>query len=292
MPTSPRDSFRNLLPGLLAAGVLLTGPGLLLATPPVAENLPAARQDGDDEEAPNLLSEDQINLIQVYEIDLDTEPRVRIDQDVLREFLEDPDYASRDGMPTGRTQIRDFLRAEGYQQLGLFFQMRAREYYAEVQVREEPDRLRAWQRINSRYINQYFMNAFANKPLGEGVQLRYQGRPIDEIPLIAHGRDAETIAYTNFYILSQMTADGVPMIDRSQPEESIIVQWALPREDAVSDAPDVAGWRPHFRSMEDDDPRREELINWIESLINGNQDSQYGIEFAPSILGEDEEDQG
>ncbi|MEM9416386.1 MAG: hypothetical protein AAGA29_13060 [Planctomycetota bacterium] len=292
MPQTRRganDQPVNYLTMLAAAGLLLVGSGMLLAAAPVSDLAPVARQgDDEDEEEVALLSEEDINLIQVYEIDMDTEPRVQIDRDVLQEFLDDPAYAGRDGMPTGRDGHRDFLRWEGWQQLELFFSMRAREYYGSVRVREEPETMRAWQRLNSRYISQYFMRTFANKPLGPGVELRYQGRPISQIPLLGPGRNADAIAYTNFYILTQMTANGIPFIDRDHPEESILVQWGLPREDAKFRAPNIDGWRARFRGMEDEDPRREELIAWVSSLVAVNQDSQYGVEFTPTV--NDEED--
>ncbi|XAL99413.1 hypothetical protein OT109_17760 [Phycisphaeraceae bacterium D3-23] len=284
-----KDKPVNLLTMLAAAGLLFAGSGVLLAATPVSDLAPVARQGDDDEEEVDLLTAEDINLIQVYEIDMDTEPRVLIDRDVLQEFLDDPAFAGREGMPSGRNEHREFLRLEGWQQLELFFRMRARDYYGSVRVREEPDTMRAWQRLNGRYINQYFLRTFANKPLGPDIELRYQGRPISEIPLIGPGRNGDAIAYTNFYILSQMTANGIPFIDRDHPEESILVQWGLPREDAKFRAPDIDGWRAQFRGMDDEDPRREELLAWVNSIVAVNQGSQYGVEFLPTLLREDDE---
>lgn len=293
MPKTRHAALSHLtspLPVLLAAGVFFAVPGLAPAASPIGAAAPTPRQADDEEQGPLVLTADQINLIQVYEIDLKTEPRVRIDRDVLEAFLEDPAYEGRDGMPSGRNGARDFLRIEGWQQLALLFRMRAREYYGDVQVREEPETLRTWQRINARYINQYFARMFANKDLGEDYELRYQGRPVTQIPLLVRGRDAEALAYTNFYILTQMTVNGVPMIDRQEPEASILVQWGLPHFDADSDAPEVAGWRPEFRALEDEDPQRDALIEWIDSLVSVNANSQYGIEYFPAELrGDDEE---
>lgn len=293
MPQTRRSLLTRTLQPLvlpMVAGVMAAGPAMLYAAPSSLPAVPQPRQADDDEDGPALLTDEAVNLIRVYEIDLETEPRVLIDRDDLEEFLGDPDYAGRDGMPRGRDAIRDFMRAEGWQQLEFLFEMRAREYYKTAIVREEPETLRAWQRINTRFINGYFLRAFANKALGENVALRYQGREIDNIPLIPNGRDGERIAYTNFYILSQMTANGIPFIDRDRPEESLLVQWSLPREDARFPAPEVDGWQPEYRSNDDDDPRRDSMIEWIDSLIKGNQNSEYGIDYLPPALRADEED--
>ena len=270
------------------AGLMFAGPGVLMAASHGAS--PQAKLIQSDDDEPVLLTDEDVNLIQVYEIDLETEPRVIVDRDRLEKFLDDDQYAGRDGMPRGRREIRDFLRAEGWEQLELLFEMRARDYYGAAQVREEPGTLRAWQRLNTRYINAYFLKTFANQSLGEETELRYQGREIDEIPLVRHGRNSKQIAYTNFYILTQMTADGIPFIDRDRPEESLLLQWSLPREDAQFSAPEVEGWQPRFRSLDDNDPRRDDLLEWIASLEQVNQGSRYDIEFLPPGLEEADEE--
>lgn len=267
------------------AGLLLAGPSALLASPPPATLAPSAYLQDDDEQA--VLSDDEINLIQVYELDLDDEPRVRIDREALEKFLEDPAYAGRDGMPRGRDEVRAFMRAQGYQQLGLFFEMRAREYYGEARVQDAPPALRSFERLNTRYITQYFLRHFANKDLGEDVALAFRGQPIEQIPLLGRGRDSKAIAYTNFYILTQLTVNGIPVIDRDRPEESILIQWGMPRVDARFNAPDVDGWQPHFRGADEEDARRAEVVGWIRSLHKFNQGTTYGVEYLPPALRND-----
>jgi len=267
------------------AGLLLAGPSALLASPPPATLAPSAYLQ--DEDAPAVLSDDEINLIQVYELDLDDEPRVRIGRDVLEKFLEDPAYADRDGMPRGRDEVRAFMRAEGHQQLGLFFEMRAREYYGEARVQDAPPALRNFERLNTRYITQYFARHFANRDLGEDVAIAFRGQPIEQIPLLGRGRDSKAIAYTNFYILSQLTINGIPVIDRDNPEESLLVQWGMPRVDARFDAPDVDGWQPQFRGGGEEDARLDEVLDWISSLHKFNQGSTYGVEYLPPALRND-----
>jgi hypothetical protein len=293
MPQTRRSILARTLQPLvlpMVAGVMAAGPAVLFAAPPALPDAPHPRQADDDDDGPALLDDEGVNLIRVYEIDLETEPRVLIDRDDLEEFLRDPNYSGREGMPRGRDAIRDFLRQEGWEQLDFLFEMRARDYYHIAIVREEPETLRAWQRINTRFINGYFLRMFANKDLGENVALRYQGREIDNIPLIPMGRDGDRIAYTNFYILTQMTANGIPFIDRDRPEESLLVQWSLPREDARFPAPEIAGWEPEYRGYDDDDPRRDDMIEWVASLIAGNQNSEYGIDYLPPALQADEDD--
>jgi len=83
---------------------------------------------------------------------------------------------------------------------------------------------------------------------------------------------------TNFYILTQTAIEGKPIIDRNVPEDSLLVQWGLPRESAKFAAPDdLKGWEPKFKSM--DDERFIALVDWIKSLIAANQGSNYGIDY-------------
>ena len=82
---------------------------------------------------------------------------------------------------------------------------------------------------------------------------------------------------TNFYILTQTKIDGRRMIDRDTPEDSLLLQWGLPKADAKFAAPDSERWQPYFRGTDDD--RYKDMLKWIELLIRANQDTTYDIKY-------------
>jgi len=258
--------------------------GLLVAMPWAAiagPNLPVPQpRQAEDEEGDDMLSEAQVNLIKVYEIHLDTEPRITVPTEVREAFLDE--HAESNDVPRGAEERRNFIRrAEGWEVLRVMFRVRARSYYPQVTVEQEPDPLRTWRRsLHGSHVAEYFLRHFANKPI-EGVEILYQGNAVDQIPLFVRGggRDSDRIAYTNLYILTQTTVNGVPIIDRDSPAESLLLQWALPREDARYAAPEVEGWRPRFRSTQHE--RYNDVLNWIESLIDANDGSNYGLRYVP-----------
>jgi hypothetical protein len=224
----------------------------------------ASAQTRGEKEDP-LLSPDDIELIKVFEVHLDTDPkpRVTIPRDELRNFLKD--FQEDDRIPRGKREQEDWLRSDGYKQLELLFQLRARDYYKHVRVRSQIESLREFGNIHRRYILGFFQPVF-----GSGA--------VEGLYLFPRGRDAERIEMTNFYILTQVSIDGKPIIDRNQPEDSLLVQWGLPRESAKFPAPEeIKGWENQFKS--EDDERFKELVSWIESLIAANQDSNYGISY-------------
>jgi len=217
---------------------------------------------------PAMLSDDDMNLIEVYEVHLDSDPppRIEIPEQALRDFLKE--FQEDDRVPRGKDAQDEFLRADGVEQLSLLFKVRARDYYGSVRIKSRNESLRVWSNLHRRYLLGYFQPR-----LGEGQVrgLRLFG------PEFGKGRDRQRLEMTNFYILTQVQIDGKSLIDRTTPEESLLLQWGLPREEAKFPAPDVEGWRPYFNDT--DDRRFKEMVEWIESLISVNQGSDYGIEY-------------
>lgn len=252
---------RTLCAALAVAGLsTLCSPAL--AHPGHPDSTFQARQDR--ERTPAMLTDEDINLIQVYEVHLDSDPAPRIDIDkaVLRKFLEE--YKEDDRVPRGKEAQEEFLRADGKDQLDKLFKVRARDYYKEVRIRSTIESLRSWGNHHRKYLLAYFQPTFGeNKVKG--------------LYLFGQGQDRERIELTNFYILTQTTIDGKPLIDRFNPAESLLLQWGLPREEAKFAAPDIDGWRPYFKDAED--KKYVELVDWIKSLIPENQGSDYGIEY-------------
>lgn len=219
------------------------------------------------EEKDLLLSEEDIELIKVYEVNLDADPppRVVIPKTELRNFLKD--FQDNDRVPRGKTDQRKWLESDGHKQLALLFQLRARDYYKHVRIRSRIESLQAFGNIHRRYIVEYFQPTFGSGQV-PGLFLFPRTR----------GLDADRLEMTNFYILTQADIDGKRFIDRNSPEDSLLVQWGLPRESAKFPAPaGLKDWAPKFKDT--DDERFEELVDWIKSLITANQGSDYGVEY-------------
>ena len=254
--------------GELTAGQAGSGGGSGQTTPPTAAGVTAPKADA-------YLSEEQINRLKVFEVDLEDDPRITIPRETLNTFLDT--YAGQEGIPAGTAERQEFFRLSGAEQLKRFFDKQARELYGEVNIRSVPGPLAEFRRsINTRHVARYLAPTFGNGKV-EGFNV-FTSRP-----------DSDEEAYTNFYLLTKMTFDGIPMIDRGNPEQSLLLQWGLPRDQAQHPAPDVEGWRPAFRSA--DDPTYLRYLAWIESLW-GQDAPDYGIDYtAPDSL-QGEPDQG
>lgn len=262
----------------LASLAALASASLFSAPQANAQALPdaalvEARQEA--EKKPRLLTKDEMHLIKVYEVHLDTDPPPRIDipKKRLNEFLEE--FQSDDRIPRGKEKQDAWLKKDGHEQLALIFKVRGREYYKDANIRSRVDSLTEWGRQH-RYVLTYFQDHYGD------------GEVVPGLYLFPRGRETEQIEMTNFYILSQTLIDGKRMIDRNAPEESLLLQWGLPLKDAKFPAPAVPKWRPYFKGP--DDPRFKDMVKWIESMHRFNQDSDYGIDYKlPEVKKAEEE---
>lgn len=124
------------------------------------------------------------------------------------------------------------------------------------------------------------------------------GTSAGEFVLFSQGNvesnDAAT--YTNFYILQayahQVRSDRENesvfsgpalrrMIDRMQPDDSLLIQYGLPRQFTKFPHPDVNGQlRPMFTSRED--RRYQALYGWISNTL-ASVEPKYGIDYEPPV---------
>jgi len=96
--------------------------------------------------------------------------------------------------------------------------------------------------------------------------------------------DTDAATYTNFYILTQYARKidknaVVPMIDRTTPAKSLLLQYALPNDAGTEfHHPDVPGYRPLFRTA--GDVRYKAITDWLNGALNPTA-PDYGIKFTP-----------
>jgi len=210
------------------------------------------------------LTDEQVNLIRVYEVDLKDNPRVLVPNEVYNELLEN--YRTDSAMEPflqsdGRRRLRTLSDSRF---LRLLFDLRAREMYGKVTIRTDPPALQDFRRIMyPNFVSSYFRRQYAS---GD--------EPV--LPLLFKRGNETNEVYTNFYILAQASHNGMPMIDRDRPEESLLLQWALPRDQALYPAPQIPGWRPFFNGT--DDRLFRQYVSVIDKLYQPKPD--YGIDYA------------
>ncbi len=211
------------------------------------------------------LTDEDINLLRLWELPVDLrelKPRVIIPRETIAELFKN--YADQEVTPKGRKAQDDFYRLQGYEQIPLFFDLRARELYSQIRVIEDPPAmLKFRQEIYPTYITTYFARYFG-------------GGQVDGLYLFGGKGDRVRTSYTDFFILQSYQNADARMIDRSRPTDSLLLQWGLPRQDAKFKAPDVPGWRPFFKGP--DDEKYLQLAEWIGSLY---RNPEYGITYTP-----------
>ena len=220
---------------------------------------------------PALLTQEQISTIRLWELPpdlMESKPKVRVPTETIDKLF--ADYASKGGVPKGRTEQRLFRGKDGYEQLQLIFDIQARDLYDDVVVLEDPASMIEYRRnINPNYVARYFRQHFGTGQIPGLILLGNRPNAIDEV-------------YTNFYLLSTATQNGIPLIDRASPDQSLLLQWGLPREFATHPAPDAEGWRPFFSGLED--PTYKRYVAWIDSLYD---QPEYNIRYNPEQNGGD-----
>ncbi len=200
-----------------------------------------------------MLTEEQISLIKVYEMDLTDPPRISVPKEAVnRLFEEHADHPLVPDSPEGR---RAFSRQPDVDILDVIFRAQARELYPLVRVTGQLKAMEDFRdRINAGWLARSCATTECHGGLNGGQFL-----------LTNRFRRTERAVYTNFYILNQFeTSDGLPMIDAEEPRLSVLLQMGLPQEDALWPHPEVIGWRPVFRSEEDE--RFQRAAAWIDGL--------------------------
>ena len=71
-----------------------------------------------------------------------------------------------------------------------------------------------------------------------------------------------------------------PLINFERPEDSLIIQYALPRDLARKPHPRVDGWKAAFSPA--NTRLKEEAIEWINSMMQPRP--EYPVEFEPPVL--------
>jgi hypothetical protein len=230
-----------------------------------AKDAPPKQDPSTPTEAPGLddrLTEEQVNLIRVYEIDLDTEPRITIPPKTIDKLFET--YASDDRLVKDR---RAFIRLSGIEQLEKLFELQARELYGEVIIRQDSPAIKEFRsKMHQRYVLNYCAATACHGDASPGGLFLFRVQA-----------NSDTTVYTNFYILSSLqNAEGL-VIDRDTPRRSLLLQYGLNRQAASTPHPEVTGWKSQFNN--EDDARFQTYTDIIGQLYQPTP--EYGISYTP-----------
>ncbi|MBS0192076.1 MAG: hypothetical protein U0573_13695 [Phycisphaerales bacterium] len=242
-------------------------------SPSESQAEPDSEQEAESEKSGQfpVLSEDQVNLIRVYEIDLSNPPRLLIPRELISSLLSR--YGDSGLLPP--PEQRDLLyQARPTQILDLVYRLKAHDLYPLVKVMEDPASMAAFrQKVHQGWL----INSCAS--------VRCHGGENAGRLMLKHSRpnDAATY-YTNFLILDRFRlADGRPLINYDDPEKSPLIQLAMPRNlttrphPVVRNTAGVDQWKPAIRSV--DDRRYKATVEWIKSLYKPRPD--YGLTYEP-----------
>ncbi|MGP1271775.1 MAG: hypothetical protein ACTS22_00420 [Phycisphaerales bacterium] len=213
-----------------------------------------------------LITEADVNLIRVYEVDLDNPPRMTLERRHMEAVLDE--FAGQPGVPGTAAGREALLDAPVAEQLATLFRLRAREHYHRVEIHEEPESLR---RFRDDVFRTWLNNACATARCHGGAEA---GR----LRLARASRTDPKVYLTNLVILDRYkTEDGAPLIDYAAPASSRLLQAGLPRHVAEFPHPEVQGWRPVFRGINGGQFR--EAVDWIQSMYVPRPD--YPIAYTP-----------
>lgn len=246
------------------------------AIKPAATGEPDDKPESTKSERPKdfpTLSPAQINLIKVYELDLADNPRFTIPRESILRML-DANAASPlvPSTPEGREAL---LRRPASEILSLMFDLRARDFYADVNVLDQP---RSIQMFRDSVARTWLNNSCATTQCHGGTDA---GRLV----LINRRQTADPAMYTNLLVLFRYKTDkGQPLINWEAPERSVLLQMGLPRDKAIVPHPEVPqgvgdhdAWKPVFRSR--GDAMFKAGVEWIKHMRQPR--IEWPVDYAP-----------
>lgn len=219
-----------------------------------------------------LLSDEQINLMRVYEIDLRNPPRIKVPDDVIQELIQrNPEAFSPN--EDERQAVFDLPEIE---KLKLLFSLKSRDLYARVQVLENPSSIKRFkdQVHNGRG---WLINACASTRCHGGVDA-------GSFQLINDRPNTDETVFTNLYIIENTKlSNGLPLIDYNSPERSPLLQMGMIESNALVPHPEIprgypgTGYRPIFRNTRD--RKYQQAVDWIRSMYQPRP--EYGFDYPP-----------
>ncbi len=221
-----------------------------------------------------LLTAAQVDLMKVYEVDLSERPRILIPREAMAALMEQ--HAGHPLIPVTKEGRDALLRKSPVEQLDVMFRLQARDLYSQVQVLDMPGAIR---RFRDDVHATWLMNSCA-------TVMCHGGTDAGRLMLATRRPNHDQTVYTNLLILQQYrTNDGRPLIDWENPEQSVLLQMGLPREDSLFPHPPAPigaagrdGFKRVFRNV--DEQQFGKAAAWIRSMYKPRPD--YQIPYVPA----------
>ena len=134
------------------------------------------------------------------------------------------------------------------------FQLQAREHYPSVDIITEPPSLRRFR--------QHVHDAWVVPRCG--MRACHGGPDAGRFMLYRSPRMNDRLRMSNLLILDELIVDDGPLIDWDRPADSVLLQYALPRDEATHPHPPVDGWRAVFPRINSGSMATSQ--RWIESM--------------------------
>lgn len=229
------------------------------ADAPQARAMPTTRDMLPD----NLISNEDVNLIRVYEIDFRDPPRLSVKPEGIRQLI--LRYGSSDLIPASPEQRNLLYTKPAIEVVRLMFSLRARDLYRYVQVDEDPTSLALFRtRVHNSWLTANCATSRCHGGLHAGRFFLHTGNAKDQ-----------RIRYTNLLALLDFEVDGKKVVDFEDPPSSLLIQYALPRTMARYPHPQVNGWKPVFSKST---PQLlNDTLEWIRGMYRPRP--EYPVEY-------------
>jgi hypothetical protein len=223
-----------------------------------------ARPRPDQAELPRL-SEDQVNMIRVLEVDMRQPPRMQSLPTLPRRIMQA--YGESGRLPAGAANLSQLESMGPAQLLALLFDLKARDLYGEIRVMEDPEHLSLFRRkVHDAWL---IPNCATSRCHGGDQAGNF--RLIRDEP-----RDART-AYSNLLLLlSHRRPNGDALLNFDDPAASGLLELGRPASQARHPHPQVPGWRPTVV-----DPRGElqsTAVAWIRGMHRPRPEYPFTLE--------------
>lgn len=246
---------------------------------------PDNEDDADDTDRMTLkpLTPEQISRIRYMELrGMRTSSRepdrvtVKISKDVIDEFLLSmeghEDFRNRRAKP-------EFLKMTPPQKLHVITRYRGAEYADKVRIQSDPEIFVEFRKN----VLPVVLRSCATSGCHTTTN-----RDVKGFAFINDPKRTDQAVYSNFVIMNDIQVRKRRLIDRSQPDNSLLLTFMLPKNEVRPEFrhPGDVEFQPAFRSRKH--PRYLRLLNWIESLKHPAED--YGVRLLPPPPNEVEED--
>ncbi|RLS45878.1 MAG: hypothetical protein DWH86_04300 [Planctomycetota bacterium] len=200
----------------------------------------------------DLLSNEDVNIVRVYEIDFKDPPRMTVSPEGVRQLI--LRYGSSALVPATTAERNALYSKSSVEIARLLFDLKARDLYSYIEVEEDPTSVA---KFRTRVHNSWLISNCATSRCHGGVDagrfFLYTGNAKDQ-----------RIRYTNLLTLLSFKVDGKPLVNFEDPPSSLLIQYAMTRSSARYPHPDVKGWKPILSSST---PQLlQDTLDWIRTM--------------------------